>query len=350
MTDGSRTTGEDEGVIRPRNKSFFVWGLIGAILLAAVIAWFFLARGGGAPASEQKLRVGYQTSPAMALIMVAQDRKLFEQAGADVDLREFTAGKFALQAFLGGSLDVAVAGDMPTGLALLQGQKLAAFAEVIRNSTDEMRMVVRRDGPCDPNGPERYFLSGRPKKIATSFGGGPEYFTVTFLRRAGVPLNRVTLISQTPAEMAGALAKGDVDAIAIFDPAATTAERMLAGAGCTFADPKVYRQHYIAVARPEAVGDKVDPRLKAFVRGLRLAEAYVADHPAEAKAIVQRKTSMDPETLDALWAKLDFGVTLDPKLPRLWMEQEDFHTSKPNASFPRPGPDFNAALTDRALN
>src|SRR5262245_38464187 len=76
------------------------------------------------------LVVGYQNSPAMALVMVADKRDLFRQNGVDVDLRDFTAGKIALQAFLGGSLDVAVAGDMPTGLALLQGQDFVAFAEV----------------------------------------------------------------------------------------------------------------------------------------------------------------------------------------------------------------------------
>src|SRR3989339_123978 len=69
----------------------------------------------------QKLRVGIQVSPAMTLVMVAEDKGFFDRAGIDVELKEFTAGKFALQAFLGGSLDLAVSGEVPVTLSTLQG-------------------------------------------------------------------------------------------------------------------------------------------------------------------------------------------------------------------------------------
>ncbi len=333
-------------VSRIRSSWMLLIAAIALVLLSAVV--YLMARTPGETGEKQALRIGYQNSPAMALIMVAQDREFFQQAGVDVSLRDFTAGKFALQAFLGGSLDVAVAGDVPIGLALLQGQRLVAFAEVIRDSEDEMRMVVRRSGACDRNGAARYFLNGPRRKIATSFGGGPEWFTVTFLRSAGVPLNRVELVSQSPTEMAGAVSGGDVDGIAIFDPAATTAETMLGEAGCTFADPRAYRQHYAAVTRPELMQGP-DPRLVRFVQALRLAERFIAAHPAEAQAIVQRKTAIDPRVLAALWPKLNFGVALDRDLPRLWMHQEEYHRSKPGASFPAAGPDFRAAVSDRAF-
>src|SRR5882762_2306965 len=57
-----------------------------------------------APATVRKVTVGIQVSPAMTLLMVAKDEGFFLRQGLDVELKEFTAGKFALQAFLGGSI------------------------------------------------------------------------------------------------------------------------------------------------------------------------------------------------------------------------------------------------------
>ena len=90
--------------------------------------------------------IGIQTSPAMALVMVAKDKQFFDQEGIDVELKEFTAGKFALQAFLGGSLDFAVAGEVPVTLATLQGSKFFVLSQVVEKTTNEVRVVARRDG------------------------------------------------------------------------------------------------------------------------------------------------------------------------------------------------------------
>src|ERR1035441_6281221 len=73
--------------------------LSGLLLLMGVLS-------GCRPKSEP-VTIGIQTSPAMALVMVAKDKLFFQEEGVDADLKEFTAGKFALQAFLGGSLDFA---------------------------------------------------------------------------------------------------------------------------------------------------------------------------------------------------------------------------------------------------
>ena len=42
----------------------------------------------------KQVTIGIQTSPAMALVMVARDKGLFQAQGLDVELKEFTAGKF----------------------------------------------------------------------------------------------------------------------------------------------------------------------------------------------------------------------------------------------------------------
>ncbi len=70
----------------------------------------------------------------MALVMVAADMRYFDKEGVQVDLKEFTAGKFALQAFLGGSLDIAVSGEVPATLATLQGNNFRVIAQVVERA------------------------------------------------------------------------------------------------------------------------------------------------------------------------------------------------------------------------
>src|SRR5215211_6884736 len=99
-----------------------IWRYLLAIVLLMTVGSAFVLSGCNNQSNQngqqekRKLTVGIQVSPAMALVMVAKDKNFFDQEGLDVELKEFTAGKFALQAFLGGSLDFAVAGEVPTTL------------------------------------------------------------------------------------------------------------------------------------------------------------------------------------------------------------------------------------------
>jgi NitT/TauT family transport system substrate-binding protein len=92
-------------------------------------------KGGETKETLPKLTVGIQVSPAMTLVMVAEDKGFFDKAGVDVEIKEFTAGKFALQAFLGGSLDIAISGEVPVTLSSLQGNKFRVLAQVVEKQS-----------------------------------------------------------------------------------------------------------------------------------------------------------------------------------------------------------------------
>jgi NitT/TauT family transport system substrate-binding protein len=111
------------------------------------------------PPSLPKLTVGIQVSPAMTLVMVAEDAGFFDRAGIDVEIKEFTAGKFALQAFLGGSLDIAISGEVPVTLSTLQGNKFRVITQVVERTINEVRVVARREAGLDTA--EGYFGAKR---------------------------------------------------------------------------------------------------------------------------------------------------------------------------------------------
>jgi NitT/TauT family transport system substrate-binding protein len=291
------------------------------------------------------LSVGIQVSPAMTLVMVANDAGLFRQEGVAVEIKQFTAGKFALQAFLGGSLDLAVSGEVPVTLATLQGNDLRVIAQVVERTTNEVRVVVRKDKAGDT--PKAYFHRQR-RKLATSFGGGPEFFTYNFLKRHGIKRQEVELLSQRPEDMPSALAAGAVDAVSIFDPFARIAERQLGTSGQTFADPDIYSELYVVDASPRAVREK-PAVLRSFLRGLKRAEGYVHDHPDKAKQILVKYTKLDAALVDDIWPAFTFRTVLNHRLIDYMTAEAHWAIEKKDFPASTVVPDFRKILAPELL-
>ncbi len=295
-------------------------------------------------AEAATVTIGIQTSPAMALVMVAKDKGLFEKHGLDVQIKEFTAGKFALEAFLGGSLDFAISGDVPVTLSTLQGNKFLVPAQVVRKTTNEVRVVARKEAGLDTA--EQYFKA-KKRKLATSFGGGPELFTYEFLKKIGIAKDDVELISQKPGDMPAALISGSVDAIAIFDPFAFIAEKQLGPDATTFTDENIYSELYVIEAR-ESVRENPQA-LEALLRGLLDAQTFTKDNPAAAKAVVIKYTKLDKDTVDGIWGSFDFQVAITPQLLEYLNRGVLWAKDTGKVAKDRPAPDFSQIVYDVPL-
>ena len=296
-------------------------------------------------AMSSKLTVGIQSSPAMTLVMVAEDKGFFDRAGVDVEIKEFTAGKFALQAFLGGSLDVAVSGEVPVALSTLQGSKFRVLTQVVERTINEVRVVALRERGLDTA--EKYFKK-KKRKLATSFGGGPEFFTYNFLKRHGIGKGEVELISQKPEDMVPALASGSVDAISIFDPFARFAERELGERGITFADADIYSELYVASVMEKSIADRRDD-LIAFLKGLRAAQDFTEQHPDEAKTIMIKYTKLDRQVVDEIWGNFVFKSAITQRFVDLTTAEAKWAIEKGAVPAGTRIPDYGAVIEPTLL-
>ena len=266
----------------------------------------------------KKVSIGIQVSPAMALLMVAKDRGLFAAEGLDVDLKPFTAGKFALQAFIGGSIDFAVSGEVPVCLATLQGNQLRVVSQVVERTVNEVRVVAKRDAAARDG--KDYFARSK-RKLATSFGGGPEFYTYSLLRHWGIRSNEVEIVSQKPEDMPAALESGSVDAIAIFDPFAFIAERRMADRAVTYTAPEVYSELYVLAVRPQQL-ETERPTIEALLRALVKAGDLTASEPAAAQEVVVKYTQLDPSVVSGIWGNFVFRPALTQALLDTWAAEE----------------------------
>jgi len=201
-------------------------------------------------------------------------------------------------------------------------------------------VVARREGDLDT--PAEYFGAKR-RKLATSFGGGPEFFTYNFFKKYGISQDDVELISQKPEDMPAALAAGSVDAISIFDPQARIAERTMGAKAITFADADIYSELYVVDVTQSTIEHR-SQELTAFLKGLHDAHFYIGEHPEEAKEVLIQYTKLDREIVDDIWDNFVFK----PAINRLFL---DYTTAEAKwaiekGTFPKetPIPNFNAVL------
>jgi NitT/TauT family transport system substrate-binding protein len=301
------------------------------------------------PPSPPKVSIGIQVSPAMLLLMVAKDKGFFAQQGVEVELQQFTAGKFALQAFFAGAVDYAVSGEVPVCLAVLGGNQARVVAQVVDHTIDEVRIVARTEDPSDgAAGPAAYFQR-KQRRLATSFGGGPEFFTYSFLQHYRIPQKQVELISQRPEDMPASLASKSLDAISIFDPFAFLAEKRLGHNAVTFRASELYSELYVLVARPQQL-ERNPATITALLRALQQAATFTAANPAEAKQILQRYTKLDSDVVDGVWGSFSFKISLTPQLLADWKAEAQWAIDTGKVTPQTQIPNFSTLIDGSLLN
>ena len=118
-----------------------------SILILSVLFIFLLNQNKTEPTQVQNtatnISLGIQMSPAMALPMIAKEKGYFTNNNLNVDIKEFAAGKDALTAFLSGSLDFSISGEVPANLAILNGNSnFIVPAQVVNKTVNEVRVVA----------------------------------------------------------------------------------------------------------------------------------------------------------------------------------------------------------------
>lgn len=273
------------------------------VFLVVVVATVILAgcTTQQADSGSPKATIGLQLTPTSTLIQIADEKGFFKKNGVEVEIKEFTAGKLALQAMLSSSVDFASPADVPVLLAKAQGNELYTLAEIASNKS-ESPLVVKDDGSRTV---EEYF--SKKRKIATSIGGSPEFSLYMFMKTYKIPKENMDVVPLKPEEMIWALSSGSVDGIVIFEPYPTLAEEKIPGLKVFKLPDGVYTTKYLFVGNKQFV-DRAPETAWRIVKSLSEAEAFLSANPEESKDIVARKTGFDRQIMDKIFADFEFGL------------------------------------------
>lgn len=256
------------------------------------------------------VRLGLSTQPSNGLLWVAVDKNFFKEEGLNVEVSEFTAGKLALQAMLGGSLDLVTPAEFPVALTTLNGEKLSILTAV-NETKGGFPMIFRKNGNEIFN-TSTYFL--KKIKIGTVIGGGPEFFTQDFLKKYQVKPGQYEIIGMKPEDLPIALANGSVDGIAIFEPFTNFAVKQ-AGENNLFViyDKDLYSETIVLTAKSDWARSHSE-EVTRFIRALKKSSLYIKNNPELAISSVAFHTKLDLETLKNIWLSFTYELGLDKRL------------------------------------
>ena len=291
--------------------------------------------------SIQSLAVAWSPFEHGALLWVAEDQNIFSKYGLVVTLRKYDTGAGSLNGMLNGEADITFGvTEFPVVRKVFEKSKVRIIGVIAK--TENQYLVGRKDAGIEK------VADLKGKRIGTTFGTIAEFYLGRFLELNGISIQEVTVVDlKTPAEWENAVADGVVDAIVTAQPYADLASKRLGSnaivwpvQGGQYTSGLVVSSEEWITTHPEIV--------KRFLKSLAQAEEYVVRHPAETKAIMQKKLNVDASFVESAWSLDQFSLTLDQSLITA-MEDQARWMIKRSLTSEKQVPDFDEYIYPDAL-
>jgi NitT/TauT family transport system substrate-binding protein len=282
----------------------------------------------------EQVRLAQNQAPISGISIIAKAKGFFEANGLDVTVSNFTTGKQCLDTVVGGGADIATTAESPTTAAAMAKTPIAFLART--EYSDLKTLVATAAGvktPADLKG----------KRIAYTAGTGSEVYTWTLLRSAKMEMNDVQLVNLRPQEMAPALASGSIDAYDTWEPHVINGKKALGGQVTQLDTKGVYSETFnIVVMRDYA--DKNPTIVRAFLKSLIEAEAWMKANREDSITIVADFAHMKRDDLAMIWNEYVFGVALDQKVIDVLKAHSTWRLATGNAPPNATMPDFTTVV------
>ena len=257
-------------------------------------------------AQAEPLTLGVSAGPVSLPIYVAEARGFFEDEGLALRLRDCSSGRECHQWLAEGSVDVATAAELAMLTAAPSRRELAIIA-TISTSSYQIKLVARRSAQI-AEAPQI-----RGKRVGTVIGSSAQYFLDNWLVYNDIDPASVAVVGLAPDDVAKALDERAVDAVAIWEPIASTAALMLGGDAVVFASPRVYTQHFnLMAARTAIAGRGAD--IQRLLRALIRAQDFIRSDPRAARALLVARLHLPAAIVAAVVDSQDYRVRLDQSL------------------------------------
>jgi len=310
---------------------------LGALAIAGVGLWLTAVEPA---AALDQLRLAQNQSPISGISIIAKAKGFFEKNGLDVTVASFTTGKQCLDTVIGGGAEIATTAEAPTTAAVMAKVPIVFLA---RTEYSDLKTLVAADAkiktPADFKG----------KRVAYTAGTGSEVYTWTMLRNAKLATDDVQLVNLRPQEMAPALSAGSIDAYDTWEPHIINGKKAL-GAKVVQLDTKgIYAETFnIVVMRDYA--EKNPKVVRAFIKSLIEAEAWMKANREEAITIVADFARMKRDDLAPIWDDFVFGVALDQKVLDILKAHSTWRLATGNAPPGATMPDFTKVVFSAPLH
>ena len=284
-------------------------GLMILFVIISVVAfvWFQKMSISSPSVEQEKVIIAANTEyVGSCSVIVAQEKGYFTQEGILVNIQPYTSGKAAMEAITQKKADFGTVADIPVMFSGLNDGPVAVIATIFTGEKDH-GIIGRKDKGVT------VAANLKGKIIGVPLGTSAHFTLDALLNRQKLLPSEVKTRNYKPEDLSIALAEGDVDAIAIWEPFLGVAKARLGNNGIIFYGQDVYESIYNIIGVRSYISDHpetIRKILRALISGAKLCN----ENPDIAQEMVSKVTKIKIETLKTSWSSYRFDIVLDQGL------------------------------------
>lgn len=255
--------------------------------------------------AAEPLTLALSKTPLSLPFFVAEQEGYFAAEGVSIKINEVIGGHRSLQQVLDGNADLGTCSEAVVMFNSFKRDDFAILASFVSSAEDVKLVAHPRSGIENAA-----HLS--QKRVGTIVGSASHYYLTTLAVLNGVDPKSIKIVSLQPEAMANALAQGQVDAIASWQPSAYLSERAVPGAKVV-ADSGFYNVFFNLVVARNLIGRR-DEDLARVLRALDRAQRHIATKPAAARELLKSRLALDSAYIEWIWPRYRYQLTLDQSL------------------------------------
>lgn len=245
-------------------------------------------------------------SPASALVPLAKLRGFYAAEGLEVVTRNFPSGFQALDAMLSGQCGLAAAAVPPVVYQSLRRNDFRLLA-AIAASENWHRLIVRGDRGI------RSAADLRGRRIAVAESTTAHYFLDMYLVAQGVAPSETTQVYLPAQEVSAAFRRGEVDAVAHWEPNIQPLAREFGARAGILTAPFLESSPFLLLGRQDVIRQR-PAVIQSVLRALLRAERFAREQPDLAREQLAGYFGMERKDFDSVWFLHDYRISLDQPL------------------------------------
>ena len=251
-------------------------------------------------------------------------------------------GRVAMAQLLSGSVDAATGSETQM---LLNSIAEPGIRIILTLAEARYRIIARRSAGI------RRIEDLRGKKIAATVNTSSQYYLREMLRKSGMRLDTdVRFVNLEGPEMPAALKRGDVDAVAIWEPHAQNSLESLGSDAVDLQNASVYRERFNLNTTARVLQDPDKRRaLVDFLRAVLRASDLARRQPVQARRLLAPFINTPEATIEHVWNRFLFPANLPSDLPAVLGNVEIFVAAVQYRQ-PRPRASLSVLIDSSVLN
>lgn len=314
--------------------------VVSVSLVLAVVLFATLRSTTEPPASVGRVTIAVPMQISSAVMLVANDQRLLQQAGVEVISQPFALGKDALKSVTDGHADLALVADTPLMFALQNGADISVLAGVSQGRR-LLAVVARKDRGI------RRLEDLRGKSVGLSLGTNLPYFLDAMLQVRGIPSETVRLVDLTTSEVVDALVAGNIDAATLYQPFLATVLEKMGDQLEVFYGEDIYSFRNFLVGKTSYI-DSHPREVQRILKGLIAASRAIEADLVSARKVVASAIDIRAEVLAPVFNAEDYAVTLDQAM-LLTLDDQTRWAMKRGLIKPGPVPNYLNAVKHQHL-